>query len=271
MNRKFHFTKASMKRLTDYVRDQVAEEEPARKRSPLVAAALTHRGKVRPTNQDTLVIDEELQVFGVADGMGGHKGGETASVGARDAVLAALKEAKPSLDAVRTAIETANSALYAQQAEDESLAGMGTTLSLIWLSDCFVYMGHVGDSRVYVLRDGKLQQMTDDHSMVAELVRLGQLTAEEAENHPFRNVITRAVGTDEKIMTDLAVEERRPGDTWMICSDGLHGLVSDEEMERILKENKPAQAAELLQDAALQAGGRDNISVVVLYDEEGAQ
>lgn len=271
MNRKFHFTKATRKRLTDYVREHEVPQERPRAEIPLAAAFLTDIGKLRPTNQDALVVDEKLRIYGVADGMGGHKGGETASAGARDAVLEALKEEKPSLEAMRRAVEKANAGLFAQQAADEKLSGMGTTLSMVWLSDAFVYIAHVGDSRVYVLRDGKLQQMTDDHSMVAELVRLGQLTEAEAEKHPFRNVITRAVGTEEGIQVDLAVEERRPGDTWLICSDGLHGMVSDAKMEETLKANAPDAAVDMLLKAALNAGGRDNISVIVLHDEEGAR
>lgn len=273
MNRKFHFTKATRKSIEDYVlqrRDQ-QEETPAQPGGALVCAALTHTGKVRPTNQDALVVSEEMRVFGVADGMGGHKGGETASAGCRDAVLAALAEAAPGTDTLRKAIETANAALFRQQKEDEHLSGMGTTLSVAWLSDDFVYIAHVGDSRVYCLRDGELQQMTDDHSLVEELVRKGMLTPEQAENHPMRNVITRAVGTEDDILVDMAVEERRAGDLWLICSDGLHGLVADAEMAEILRENAPDKAAELLMNAALAAGGRDNISLVVLLDKEGSK
>lgn len=275
MNRKFHFSRASRKSLIDYIRlkaggkaEMPQEDAP---RAPLICAALTHQGKVRPTNQDTLVISEELSLYGVADGMGGHNGGETASAGARDEVLRALEGKTPSLAALREAIEQANTALFAQSEEEEALAGMGTTLSLMWLSDDFAYLAHVGDSRVYCLRDGALQQMTDDHSLVAELVRKGVLTQEQAEKHPLRNVITRAVGTETGIDIDLAVEDRKPGDTWLICSDGLHGLVSDSDMEAILMANAPDKAAQLLLDAALEAGGRDNISVVVLHDKEGAR
>lgn len=275
MNRKFHFSRASRKSLIDYIRQKAGgaseKQEESAPRSPLVCAALTHQGKVRPTNQDTLVVSEEMAIYGVADGMGGHNGGETASSGARDAVLQSLDGKEPSLAALREAIEQANTALFAQQEEDESLSGMGTTLSVTWFSGDFVYLAHVGDSRVYCLRDGELQQMTDDHSLVAELVRKGMLTQEQAEKHPLRNVITRAVGTETGIDIDLAVEERRPGDTWLICSDGLHGLVTDGDMEAILTENAPDKAAQLLLDAALEAGGRDNISVVVLHDKEGAR
>ncbi len=271
MNRKFHFTKASRKSLTDFIRGRESADDPKpQQAAPVTCAALTHKGKVRPTNQDALVVSEPLGLYGVADGMGGHRGGETASAGCRDEILRALtEEEKPSLQGLRAAIEKANAALFRQQAEDESLAGMGTTVSLLWMSDHFAYMAHVGDSRVYCLRDGELQQMTDDHSLVAELVRQGVLTREQAEQHPLRNVITRAVGTEEGIEVDLATEERRAGDIWLVCSDGLHGLVTDESMAEILRQNEPARAAELLLEAALEAGGRDNISVVVLLDEEG--
>ena len=272
MNRKFHFTKATRKCLLDFLRGKNAPEETAEpSRIPLTCAAQTHVGKVRAANQDALVISEALQLYGVADGMGGHKGGETASAGCRDAVLAALQDRKPGQQALKEAIEAANTALFCQQKEDESLSGMGTTVSLIWLDDAKVHIAHVGDSRVYCLRGGELMQMTDDHSLVGELMRQGMLTAEQAEKHPMRNVITRAVGTEAGIQVDLATEKRCAGDIWMVCSDGLYGMMKEEAMAEILRENAPEKAAELLLEAALEGGGRDNISVVVLQDKEGAR
>ena len=277
MKHKFRFTKDTMKRLTDFIRRKDAEEKPAAadatvpEKSGVKVHALTDVGKVRAVNQDALVVDEELCLYGVADGMGGHNGGETASAGARDGVIAALQGKEPSLDALRDAITAANAAIFQQQAADESLSGMGTTLSVIWMSEHFVYLGHVGDSRVYRFREGKLEQMTDDHSLVGELVRAGYLTPEQAENHPNKNVILRAVGTEEGIDIDLAVEERKPGDLWLICSDGLHGMVKDDKMEAILSVNTAEAAANILMDAALAAGGRDNISVVLVQDGEVAQ
>lgn len=271
MSRKFHFTRDTRKRLTDFVSGREPQpEEPAKPRELLVCG-LTHVGKVRASNQDVLVMSDALQLYGVADGMGGHNGGETASAGARDEVIRALQGKKPSLEALRTAIEGANTALFRQQQEDETLSGMGTTLSVIWVSEHFAYLGHVGDSRVYCLRDGELQQMTDDHSLVGELLRMGYITPAQAEKHPNKNVITRAVGTEEGINIDLAVEERREGDVWLICSDGLHGMVPDDEMAAVLRANEPAEAADKLLKAALKAGGRDNISVVVLRDGEAAR
>ena len=277
MKHKFRFTKDTMKRLTDFIRRKDAEEKPAAadatvpEKSGVKVHALTDVGKVRAVNQDALVVDEELLLYGVADGMGGHNGGETASAGARDGLIAALQGKEASLDALRDAITAANAALFQQQAADESLSGMGTTLSVIWMSEHFVYLGHVGDSRVYRFREGKLEQMTDDHSLVGELVRAGYLTPEQAENHPNKNVILRAVGTEEGIDIDLAVEERKPGDLWLICSDGLHGMVKDDKMEAILSVNTPEAAAKLLMDAALAAGGRDNISIVLVKDGEVAR
>ena len=277
MKHKFRFTKDTMKRLTDFIRrkEEPVQAEAASAAEPekpgLSVHALTDVGKVRAANQDALVADEGLMLFGVADGMGGHNGGETASAGARDGLIAALQGKEASLDALRGAVEQVNADLFRQQAGDESLSGMGTTLSVIWMSGHFVYLGHVGDSRIYRFREGKLEQMTDDHSLVGELVRAGYLTPEQAENHPNKNVILRAVGTEEGIDVDLAVEERKPGDLWMICSDGLHGMVSDSKMEAILSVNTPESAAKLLMDAALAAGGRDNISVVLVQDGEVAR
>ena len=277
MKHKFRFTKDAMKRLKDFIcrreeEDQPAQEAPAAPEKPVLQAfSMTDVGKVRKSNQDALVVSDELLLYGVADGMGGHNGGETASAGARDGLIAALMGKEPSLDALRDAITKVNADLFRQQAQDESLSGMGTTLSVIWMSEHFVYQGHVGDSRVYRFREGKLEQMTDDHSLVGELVRAGYLTPEQAENHPNKNVILRAVGTEEGIDIDLAVEERKPGDLWLICSDGLHGMVKDEAMETILSVNTAEAAVKLLMDAALAAGGRDNISVVLLQDGEVAR
>ena len=275
MKHKFHFNKAPLMRLKEFItrkepENKTAAEELCTQTGPQVYA-LTEVGRVRKSNQDALVVDEAMQLYGVADGMGGHNGGETASAGARDGLIEVLRGKEPSLDALRDGIVKVNADLFKQQAEDESLSGMGTTLSVIWMSEHFVYLGHVGDSRVYRFRDGKLEQMTDDHSLVGELMRAGYLTPEEAENHPQKNVILRAVGTEEGIDVDLAVEERRPGDLWLICSDGLHGMVKESAMEAILAVNTASAAAKLLLDAALAAGGKDNISVVLVTDGEVAR
>ena len=247
----------------------VQEPEEELPDEPIIIETRTDVGKVRASNQDALI--EGKMLWGVADGMGGHNGGETASAGARDGLLKALEDKEPSLDALREGVREANAQIFQQQREDASLSGMGTTLTVMWLSDHFVYLGHVGDSRAYLMRDGKFRQVTDDHSLVAELFRLGQLTREQAANHPMRNVITRAVGTEENIETDLIVEERRKGDLWLICSDGLYGMVPDDRIEAVLAAHTPRKAADLLMKMALDAGGRDNISLVILLDREGGQ
>lgn len=145
---------------------------------------------------------------------------------------------------------------------------MGTTLTVLWAGKEDMLIGHVGDSRAYRLRDGEWAQMTSDHSMVAEMVREGLLTPEQAACHPMRNVITRAVGTEAGIEADILTEKRRRGDVWLVCSDGLHGMVGDEKLAELLRRNDPEKAADLMLQAALEAGGRDNISLVILVDGE---
>ena len=248
---------------------QEAVPAPAAEEKGLLVYALTDVGRVRSSNQDAIIQGERL--FGVADGMGGHKGGETASAGARDGLLELLEDKSPALDALRDAVTEVNGRLFRQQQGDERLSGMGTTLTALWVSEHYVYIGHVGDSRAYLLREGKLRQMTSDHSLVAELVRSGVLTPEQAEGHPMRNVITRAVGTEETVEVDLLVEERRAGDLWLVCSDGLYGMVPDSAMEAILTINTPQEASKLLLDAALAAGGHDNVTVVLVQDKEGSR
>ena len=242
-------------------------EAPETPPSPFLVAARTDIGKVRSSNQDALIEGDRL--WGVADGMGGHNGGETASSGARDGLLALLDGHQPSLDGLRASVQTVNHRLFLQQQENEKLSGMGTTLTMLWFGEQDVYIAHVGDSRAYLLRDGQMKQITNDHSLVAELVRSGHLTSEQAEQHPMRNVITRAVGTEATIDVDLITEERRAGDLWLICSDGLHGQVSDHSMQAILTMNEPDAAAGLLLESALSSGGPDNISLIVLLDREG--
>ena len=282
MSHKFRFSKESRARMENFAigeepaSQKAGEEQPGKTEpeeklpdEPLIVETRTDVGKVRATNQDAVIEGEML--WGVADGMGGHKGGETASAGARDGLIEVLMGKEPSVEALRAGVEEVNARLFEQQKENANLAGMGTTLTALWLSDHFVYIAHVGDSRAYLVRDGKMQQVTKDHSLVAELFRMGQLTREQAANHPMRNVITRAVGTEEGIETDVIVEERRKGDLWMVCSDGLYGMVPDDQIKAALTAHTPKKAADLLLDMALKAGGRDNVSIVVLLDREGGQ
>lgn len=248
---------------------EAPEQEHADSDAPFTVVTRTHVGKVRATNQDAVI--ECGRLVGVADGMGGHQGGETASAGARDGLIANLQDVSPDPAVLSRAIKAVNRRLFIQAQENDKLRGMGTTLSVLWLGDECAYIGHVGDSRVYRLRQGEFKQITEDHSVVMELMRSGMITQEQAASHPMRNVITRAVGTEGGVDVDMLAVEREKGDLWLICSDGLHGLVRDQEMAEMLQHNPPEKAADLLLQAALDAGGRDNISLVILADKEGAQ
>ena len=272
MSRKIRFSKESQSSLNDFFVHRSPEQPKSKAEENLPAGILsafrTDVGKVRANNQDAPIVSEKLRLYGVADGMGGHKGGEVASTSARDDLLRELEGKTPSVAALSGAIEEVNRQIYHQQEHDDALTGMGTTLSVLWMSDNFVYIGHVGDSRVYLLRDGEFKQMTLDHSLVEQLVREGVLTEEEAQNQPMRNIITRAIGTDESVEVDVVVEERRKGDLWLACSDGLHGLVDDRQMRDALRQYAPEKAADVLLKAALDAGGRDNVTLVIVHDGE---
>ena len=272
MSRKIRFSKESQSSLNDFFVHRSPEQPKSKAEENLPAGILsafrTDVGKVRANNQDAPIVSEKLRLYGVADGMGGHKGGKVASTSARDDLLRELEGKTPSVAALSGAIEEVNRQIYHQQVHDDALTGMGTTLSVLWMSDNFVYIGHVGDSRVYLLRDGEFKQMTLDHSLVEQLVREGVLTEEEAQNHPMRNIITRAIGTDESVEVDVVVEERRKGDLWLACSDGLHGLVDDRQMRDALRQYAPEKAADVLLKAALDAGGRDNVTLVIVHDGE---
>ncbi len=272
MSRKIRFSKESQSSLNDFFVHRSPEQPKSKAEENLPAGILsafrTDVGKVRANNQDAPIVSEKLRLYGLADGMGGHKGGEVASTSARDDLLRELEGKTPSVAALSGAIEEVNRQIYHQQEHDDALTGMGTTLSVLWMSDNFVYIGHVGDSRVYLLRDGEFKQMTLDHSLVEQLVREGVLTEEEAQNHPMRNIITRAIGTDESVEVDVVVEERRKGDLWLACSDGLHGLVDDRQMRDALRQYAPEKAADVLLKAALDAGGRDNVTLVIVHDGE---
>ena len=272
MSRKIRFSKESQSSLNDFFVHRSPEQPKSKAEENLPAGILcafrTDVGKVRANNQDAPIVSEKLRLYGVADGMGGHKGGEVASTSARDDLLRELEGKTPSVATLSGAIGEVNRQIYHQQEHDDALTGMGTTLSVLWMSDNFVYIGHVGDSRVYLLRDGEFKQMTLDHSLVEQLVREGVLTEEEAQNHPMRNIITRAIGTDESVEVDVVVEERRKGDLWLACSDGLHGLVDDRQMRDALRQYAPEKAADVLLKAALDAGGRDNVTLVIVHDGE---
>ena len=152
---------------------------------------------------------------------------------------------------------------YEEQLYRSDLSGMGTTLTVIWEDKDRILLCHVGDSRAYLLREKTLRQVSQDHSMVAEMVRDGLITPEEARRHPYRNIITRALGTDEWVDVDVTEIEKRAGDIYLICSDGLSEYVQEDQMQALLLEHDLEEAADLLLNLALKGGGRDNISLVI--------
>jgi PPM family protein phosphatase len=230
--------------------------------------ALSDPGRRRRRNEDSYVVSPPL--FAVADGMGGAQAGELAS---RIAVEAMGAEADSTgEERVAALIREANRRVFARSHEDATASGMGTTMTAALVEDDgTVTIGHVGDSRAYRLRGDRLEQLTDDHSLVAELVRSGRLSAEEAESHPQRSVITRALGTDPDVDVDVFTVEGEPGDLFLICSDGLTTMVEDDEIQRVLAEGRAdleATARDLV-NRANRGGGEDNITVVFFELEEG--
>ena len=227
-------------------------------------ASRTHIGLVRASNQDALLLQlGKYGLYGVADGMGGHKAGDIASMMAVTLMKRFLSDVKPTGEQLRKGIEEANQMIYEEQLYRSELSGMGTTLTVIWEDKKRVFLGHVGDSRAYLLRDKTLRQVSQDHSMVAEMVRDGLITQEEARRHPYRNIITRALGTDTTVDVDVTEIEKRAGDIYLLCSDGLSEYVREEQMRQLLLDHDLEEAADLMLNLALKGGGRDNISLVI--------
>ncbi len=224
----------------------------------------SHVGLVREQNEDTVLVDEQQGIFILADGMGGHNAGEVASLLAAETLRDALQRQTASADLLRLAFRRANRAVFERQLGEESLSGMGTTLTALWEEGDHVLLGHVGDSRAYLYAGGRLRQISEDHSYVADLVRAGAITEEEAFHHPRRNVITRAVGTDESVRADVVEILKAPGEKWLLCSDGLTDLVRDPEIAEILAQFSGQEAVEQLVDKALLYGGKDNVSVLLV-------
>ena len=224
----------------------------------------TDVGLVRKSNQDAVITGNGLA--GVADGMGGHNGGEIASGGLRDGLLRETKDREPELTLMSELVKKINLELWEQQEHDATLTGMGTTLTLLWPTDREILIAQVGDSRAYLLRGGEMRQVTADHSLVADMVRRGVLTEEQAACHPMRNYITRAVGTEDTIEVDLYNEGRIQGDRWLVCSDGLYGQMSRAELQELASIEDESEAADRLLQKALDNGGKDNITLILMTD-----
>jgi protein phosphatase len=242
--------------------------------SRYTAAAVSDRGRKRPSNEDAYGFSIEAGVYLVCDGMGGAAAGEVASTIAVDEVLRLLAhrdEAKDSLqmpDAAQSAICEANEAIFTRAQRNHRLNGMGTTLVALATREERVWMLNVGDSRGYRLRKGKLEQLTRDHSLVEEQVRLGRMTPREALHSPLKNVITRALGTQPQVTPDVFEFEAEPGDIFLLCSDGLTRELPDAVIQELLSMDLPleAQSTQLV-EAAKKAGGHDNITCLLVRAE----
>ncbi|MEA2407826.1 MAG: family protein phosphatase [Thermoleophilaceae bacterium] len=231
-------------------------------------AGRTDVGRQRTANEDSLVVRPPL--FAVADGMGGAKAGEVASAVAVEAVEQAQESGDPTEAQLAGIVRDANRRIYDLAVADESRRGMGTTLTLAKVDGDEVSLAHVGDSRAYRMREGELTQLTRDHSLVAELERSGQITAEAAEHHPQRSIITRALGPEPDVQVDTYTLATRDGDVFLICSDGLTSMISDDEVAAIMRSASSLdEAAGELVLAANQSGGKDNITVILFRLGEG--
>jgi serine/threonine protein phosphatase PrpC len=232
---------------------------------------ITHAGKVRQNNEDALLVGEgeDETLFVVADGIGGFEAGEVASSLAVDV----LKDLHPDVP-FKAAIGEANRRIVAAGRGDEKLSGMGTTVVAIRFGgtprEPVAEVAHVGDSRAYLMRGGDMIPITEDHSLVAELVRSGDLTRDQAAEHPQKNLITRALGVDEEVDVDTAILPIEAGDRILLCSDGLSDMVSETGISEILADSPddPERAARVLLSAALDAGGNDNITIVIVDVKE---
>jgi PPM family protein phosphatase len=231
----------------------------------------TDTGRQRHANEDSYLA--QAPVFAVADGMGGAQAGEVASRIAAGAFEQGVDEEASAEGQLKEIAQDANREIHDLAQKDSSRAGMGTTLTAALVRDDEVALGHVGDSRAYVLRDGELKRLTKDHSLVEELRRQGRLTEEQAEEHPQRSIITRALGPEPEVNVDTMTYPAKDGDVFLLCSDGLTTMVTDEEIRAILLEARSLRSAvNKLVDAANGMGGRDNITAVAFrVAEEGEE
>jgi protein phosphatase len=250
-------------------------------------AGVSDVGRKRRSNEDSYTTSDDLRLYVVADGMGGHAAGEVASRLAVESIERHIAAAQPDLPPtvpsenstlsledpslpvparrVLNAIRLANQEIVRSVRRDQSMRGMGTTVVLAYIQGKRAYIGSVGDSRAYLVREGEIRQLTDDHTFVNEQVRAGTLTAQEARRHPARNILTRAVGSQEDIEADVIQEDLKPGDQILLCSDGLTTMVEDEDILDTLRgAGDPETGCKSLVDLANQRGGDDNITAVLI-------
>ncbi len=247
----------------------------------IAASGITDTGRKRDHNEDSFLVDDTLGLFVVADGMGGHAGGGTASKLAVETIRDRLREAKRDapgafgasaepedgklLEFLRQAVEAACAAIFTAAQGDPSLAGMGTTVTAALIDGATAYVAHVGDSRCYLLREGRIYQISEDHSLVNEQLKAGAITVDQARHSRFRNIITRSVGFEQEVMVDMMGLEVEPGDKMVLCCDGLSNLVQDHEILEIAGSVPVEEAPGKLVALANERGGDDNITVIVVH------
>jgi len=229
---------------------------------------LSDKGLKRDSNQDNFLINQDLGLFIVADGMGGHSGGEVASAMAVQSIEDVLKEPRSQTLAAREilieAYESASRRIFDHAQVEKRLMGMGTTMVLGLLRGSTFYIANVGDSRSYLYKKPYLWQLTEDHSLINEQIRSGVMTEEQARKFVGRNVITRSVGYEREVAPDIIEREVQPGEVYLFCSDGLSSLVSDEKIAEILRTTVPEKIVEECVEQALAHGGDDNVTVIAI-------
>lgn len=250
-------------------------------RGVIEAYGATDVGRKRDRNEDSFLIDRDLGLFVVADGMGGHAGGGVASRLAVDTIQETLRAAKQrspesfqpaatieegsAKERLREAVEAACARIFQEARANPPLLGMGTTVTSTLVVGRHVYLAHVGDSRCYLVRRGRIYQISEDHSLVNEQLKAGAMTPEEARHSRFRNIITRSVGFEEEVLVDLVGIEGEEGDQLLLCCDGLTNLVEDDEILEVVERNQLADVPGRLISIANDRGGDDNITVVAVH------
>jgi protein phosphatase len=247
----------------------------------IAARGETDVGQRRDHNEDSFVVDEDLSLFVVADGMGGHAGGGTASRLAVESIQARMSKARaaqpdlfkkaatleesPLREVLRDAVEAACRDIFRAAQGDPALAGMGTTVTAVAMAGPSTFVAHVGDSRCYLARRGRIYQVSEDHSLVNEQLKAGAITADEARHSRLKNIITRSVGFEADVTVDLMGLEAAPGDRLVLCCDGLSNMVEDEEILEVVEKTPVAEAPRRLIELANERGGDDNITVIVVH------
>ena len=237
--------------------------------------SITDVGQKRTVNQDFVFTSETPvgnlpNLFVVADGMGGHKAGDFASSYAVEVLLSTIREDENSnpVKIIRAAIENANTQLLREASDNETMSGMGTTMVLVTIVGHYAYVANVGDSRLYLVDENKISQITKDHSLVEEMVRMGEISRDDARNHPDKNIITRALGAGRAVDVDFFDIRLTPGDILLLCSDGLSNMVPDEDIRQVIRTSETLEeTGRRLVSMANDNGGRDNIAVVLVEPE----